>query len=179
MKKAIFWDLQGTLGGEATGNIEEFEPFPFAREALETAKQAGFSNIIITNQSRIGKGEMTMETYRKHEERILGLFGALIDEMLCCPHTNADGCSCKKPKPGLVHKCAEKYGLDLKQCWVVGDMGKNEIVLAKNARCRGALVLTGGGRGSLNEFRQTWAGYEADCIAENALEAIRDIVSKH
>ena len=117
MKKAIFWDLQGTLGGEATGKIEEFEPFDFTLRALSMAREAGFLNIIVTNQSRIGRGEMTLETYKAHEGRILGLFGGLVDEMLCCPHTGADGCDCKKPKPGLVFRCAEKYGLALEKCW--------------------------------------------------------------
>ena len=56
-------------------------------------------------------------------------------------------------------------------------MGKNEIVLAENAGCKGALVLTGGGKGSLGEFRHTWEGFEADRIAENALEAARTIAA--
>ena len=60
MKRAVFWDLQGTLGGEAAGKIEEFEPFLFAKEALLLTKEAGHRNIIVTNQSRIGKGELTM-----------------------------------------------------------------------------------------------------------------------
>lgn len=53
--KAIFWDLQGTLGGEATEYNERFAPYSFAREALQTAMENGFLNIIITNQSLIGK----------------------------------------------------------------------------------------------------------------------------
>jgi len=175
MNRAVFWDLQGTLGGDATGRIEEFEPFPFAREALLHTKEARFLNIIITNQSRIGRGEMTMETYRQHKERILRLFGPLIDEMLCCPHTGADGCECKKPKPGLVLQCEEKYGLDLAKSFVVGDMGKNEIVLAKNAGCKGVLVRTGGGEGSLGPFRHTWQGYEADMVVRDALAAALEI----
>lgn len=53
-------------------------------------------------------------------------------------------------------------------------MGKNEIIMAHNAGCKGILVLTGAGRGSLNEFRSTWSNYEADFIAENVLEAIKN-----
>ena len=56
-------------------------------------------------------------------------------------------------------------------------MGKNEIVMAHNAGCNGILVLTGCGRASLDVFRHTWANYEADIIAENALEAIKQIVN--
>lgn len=177
MNRAVFWDLQGTLGAEATGSIERFEPFPFAKEALALTRAAGYLNIVLTNQSRIGKGEMTMEQYRAQEARILRAFDGLIDEMLCCPHTSADGCGCKKPKPGLVLRCAEKYALAPEECVVVGDMGKNEIVLAKNVGCMGILVRTGAGEGSLGAFRHTWAGYEADFIAENALAAAEMIAA--
>jgi len=179
MRKALFWDLQGTLGGDAIASIEEFEPYPFSREALELAKKHGYYNIIITNQSRIGKGTLSAEAYEREAARIRRFFNAeqtLIDEFLCCPHQSSDHCECKKPKTGLMQQCVEKYNLSISECFVIGDMGKNEIVMAHNAGCKGILVLTGGGKGSLGEFRNTWAGHEADVIAENALEAVKAIV---
>ena len=57
-------------------------------------------------------------------------------------------------------------------------MGKNEIVMAYNAGCKGVLVLTGGGQGSLGEFRHTWADYKADIIADNALESVKNILEE-
>jgi len=51
-------------------------------------------------------------------------------------------------------------------------------VMAYNAGCKGVLVLTGGGKGSLGEFRHTWAEYEAHIIADNALEAVRAILKE-
>lgn len=60
MTKAIFYDLQGTLGGEATANIDSFSPYPFAKEALALAKNKGYLNIIITNQSKISKGILVL-----------------------------------------------------------------------------------------------------------------------
>ena len=119
-----------------------------------------------------------MEAYRETQKAILDFFNSeeqLIDEFLCCPHQNADHCNCKKPKIGLIEYCVEKYGLSIEDCFVIGDMGKNEIVMAHNAGCKGVLVLTGGGRASLGEFRHTWANHDADLIAENALEAVRII----
>ena len=181
MNKALFWDLQGTLGGDAVASLETFEPYSFSKEALTLAKNHGFKNIVITNQSKIGKGILPRETYDKEAARILDNFnsdGFLLDEFLCCPHTNEDNCNCKKPKIGLMELCREKYDLDIKKCFVIGDMGKNEIVMAHNAGCKGVLVLTGGGRKSLGEFRYTWAEHEADIIAENALEAVKMILHK-
>ncbi len=181
MNKALFWDLQGTLGGDAVASINTFEPYPFSKEALSLAKNNGYKNIIITNQSKIGKGILSAEVYDREANRILSFFnsdGILIDEFLCCPHTSEDNCDCKKPKPRLMWQCAKKYDLDIQKCFVIGDMGKNEIVMAHNAGCKGVLVLTGGGKRSLGEFRHTWADHEADIIAENALEAVKVIV-KH
>lgn len=174
MNKAIFWDLQGTLGGEAIGSIEQFKPYSFSRAALKLAKDHGFLNIIITNQSRIGKGLLSWQSYRVEETRIIAHFNTdelLIHDFLCCPHQEGDNCQCKKPKIGFILNCAEKYTLDIRKCYVVGDIGKNEIIMARNAGCKGILVLTGGGKDSLGTFRDTWANYNADLICDNAYDA--------
>jgi len=179
--KAIFWDLQGTLGGDAVASIELFEPYSFSKEALKLAKTDGYRNIVITNQSRIGKGQLPLEAYNKEEKRILNTFNSeeiLIDEIMCCPHQNKDNCNCKKPKTGLIDIAVKKYDLDVKSCFVIGDMGKNEIIMAHNAGCKGVLVLTGGGKRSLGEFRHTWSDHKADIIADNALEAVMAILKE-
>ena len=180
MDKAIFWDLQGTLGGDAVASIELFEPYSFAKDALKLAKDNGYRNIVITNQSRISKSTLLAEAYERESQRIIGYFNAdemLLEEILCCPHQSKDECNCKKPKTGLIQYSIQKYDLDIRHCFVVGDMGKNEIVMAHNAGCKGVLVLTGGGKDSLGIFRDTWGNYEADIIADNALEAVRKIIA--
>ncbi len=176
MNKAIFWDLQGTLGGDVNGDICTFTPYPCAREALQLAKDGGYHNIILTNQSRIGKGLLSMAAYRETEKRILDMFGGLVVEMHCCPHTEADGCTCKKPKTGMIDDCVSGDNLDISRCWVIGDMGKNEMVMAKRAGCGGILVLTGGGRDSLGKFRNTWADVTPDYVAADALAAVHWIL---
>lgn len=178
MNRAIFWDLQGTLGGDAVGSIENFIPYPFSKEALLLSKSKGYLNIIITNQSNIGKGTLSLESYQRESKRILDYFNsdeALIEEFLCCPHQNQDNCNCKKPKTGLMLQCLEKYNIDISKSYVIGDMGKNEIIMAHNAGCKGILVLTGGGKDSLGKFRETWADHTADIIADNVLEAIKQL----
>ena len=178
MSKAIFWDLQGTLGGDATADIDTFVPYNFSKPALHLSKHNGYLNIVITNQSKISKGFVSLEAYEKTKASILGYFNSkeqLIDDFLCCPHQHSDNCNCKKPKTGLIELCIEKYGLNIDDCFVIGDMGKNEIVMAHNAGCKGILVLTGGGRASLGEFRHTWATHDADLIADDAFDAIKMI----
>lgn len=63
MSKAIFWDLQGTLGGDATADIDTFISYTFSKPALHLSKQNGYLNIVITNQSKIGKGLVSLEAY--------------------------------------------------------------------------------------------------------------------
>lgn len=179
MSKAIFWDLQGTLGGEATADIATFEPYTFSKSALRLSKKNGYLNIVITNQSKLSKGLVSMESYEETKTSILDYFNSkerLIDDFLCCPHQSSDHCSCKKPKTGLIEQCIDKYHLTVADCYVIGDMGKNEIIMAHNAGCKGILVLTGGGNASLREFRHIWAGYEADFIADNAYEAVKALL---
>ena len=180
MTKAIFWDLQGTLGGDAIGSIENFIPYSFSKDALLLSKNNGYLNIIITNQSNIGKGTLSFDVYQQHAKRIADFFnsdGRLIDEFLCCPHQSSDNCTCKKPKIGLIIQSAGKYGIDISKSYVIGDMGKNEIIMAHNAGCKGVLVLTGGGKDSLSKFRHTWNEHTADIVANNVLEAIKEITS--
>ena len=116
MSKALFWDLQGTLGGDAVASLELFEPFSFSKDALKLAKDNGYKNIVITNQSRIGKGTLSVEAYNQTIVEILNYFNSdevLIDEILCCPHQNSDNCECKKPKTGLIQLCVKKYNLNI------------------------------------------------------------------
>lgn len=65
MGKALFWDLQGTLGGDAVASIELFEPYSFSKEALKLARDNGYNNIVITNQSRIGKELFLLKSMTK------------------------------------------------------------------------------------------------------------------
>lgn len=107
----------------------------------------------------------------------LGEIGAYVDGVYCCAHTKEDNCKCKKPLTGLVEKVAKELNIDLKNSFVVGYMGMSDIILARNIGAKGILVLTGTGKGSLEDFRHTWKDYEVDYISENVLEAVKWIVN--
>jgi histidinol-phosphate phosphatase family protein len=136
--------------------------------------------IIVTDQSHIHKEGLDMACFYDGIDQLkrdLSLVGAKLDEVYCCPHTRQEHCPCKKPQTFFIDKAAQKYDLDVTHSFVVGDMGMNDIVMAKNAGAKGVLVLTGVGRGSLTEYRYTWEQYEADYVAENILDAVHWILS--
>jgi D-glycero-D-manno-heptose 1,7-bisphosphate phosphatase len=173
-RRGVFLDLQGTLGGDGLGDIQDFTFYACAIPALRLFNQFGLSIIVVTNQSHIEKGLLT---YQQYEERVkelqgeLGTAGAGIDAIYCCPHRTPDICTCQKPKLGMLHQAQQEFGMALSECFVVGDMGSSDMLMAHTAGCKSILVLTGVGESSLNEFRHTWAAVEPDFIATDVLQA--------
>ena len=179
MRPAAFIDFQGTLGGEGTGNIKSFKFYTFSIEAIKMLNSHNILDIGITNQSHISKGIITMDDYNeklKELEDELALKDAYFNAVYCCPHSHADGCQCKKPLTGMVDTAMKDYEIDIKHSYVIGDMGMTDMILAKNIGAKGILVLTGVGKGSLNEYRHTWCETEAAFIAENILDAVKWLI---
>ena len=175
---AVFLDLQGTLGGDGLGDIREFAFYPRAVPALRLLGENGFRSIVVTNQSRIGKGVFS---YDQYEARVAELRWELTDAetrwdaIYCCPHRSIDDCACQKPKLGMLNAARQEFDLTLSDCYVVGDMG-SDIVMAQAAGCQGILVRTGAGESSLAGYRHTWASVESDFVADDVLKAVRWII---
>lgn len=62
-----------------------------------------------------------------------------IDEVKTCFHDDIDGCSCRKPKIGLIKSLKKKYNLNLDKCFVVGDRWR-DIDCGYNAGCKTIFV---------------------------------------
>jgi D,D-heptose 1,7-bisphosphate phosphatase len=136
-QKAIFLDRDGTLN-KIRGFInkpEDFELLNGVPEAICKINQSGFLAIVITNQPVIARGECSVEeldTIHQKMETDLGKKGSFIDDLFFCPHHPDRGfpderleykidCDCRKPKPGMILRAAEKYNIDLACSYMVGD----------------------------------------------------------
>jgi len=178
---SAFIDLQGTLGGDPLGHVGDFEFYPFSVETIKLLNKNGILAIVLTNQSRIAKGEITMEEYDQKIMHIKGYLkkqGAYIDQVYCCPHSREDKCECKKPLSGMAKVAEREFNIDLQKSYVIGDMGMSDMLLANAIGAKGVLVLTGVGQGSLNEFRHTWKDVEPAHVADNVLEAVKWIIDE-
>lgn len=174
-KSAVFLDLQGTLGGSGVDDISTFVFYPFSATAIKELNKRGIPAIVLTNQSNIARGIITQCEFDDKIDALkkeLACDGAFLDGVYCCPHVREDNCSCKKPLTGLIDKASIEHCIYPNASYVVGDMGMNDIVLARNVGAKGILVLTGAGQGSMSEYRHTWKDYEADYIAANVHDAI-------
>lgn len=170
--QAVFLDRDCTLGG--TGNFvhpRDFMLYPWTMEALDLLRRSGCKLFAFTIQHRIAGGEAT-EAEFEAQFRAYGLDGTYL-----CPHSAEDGCSCRKPAPGLLHRAAAEHGLDLTQCAVIGDSGATDMLAAAAVGAVKILVRTGWGEGSLEAYRHTWADVEPDYIATDLLDAARWLLS--
>ena len=181
MNKAVLLDLQGTLGGSGLDDIRTFSFYPFSIPAIKIFNEMGYLVIIITNQSRISKGEFTYSFFEDRMEELkqkVSQYGGKIDGAYCCPHAREDKCDCSKPLPGMVFRAKKDFKLKLSKCYMIGDSGGWDIVLAHRVGVKSILVKTGLGESSLTDYKYLWKNIEADYIAENILEAANWIKQK-
>ncbi len=122
-------------------------PVPGALEAIARLNHAGWHTVVATNQSGLARGLFDMATLNAIHERMnreLAMVGGRIDAVFFCPHGPDEGCACRKPQSGLFSMIGERYGVDLRETYVVGDsMGDLEAGAAVG--CAPHLVLTGKG----------------------------------
>ena len=179
-RKAVFMDLQGTLGGDGLGDILDFTFFPFAVLAIKLLNDADLLTIAITNQTHILRGDFTYDEFEARIgelKRELAEYGAKLDGVYCCPHVPEDNCSCRKPSPGMILQAQGDFDLDLYGCYLIGDRGDADMVMARAVGCKSVLVRTGLGEGSLGQYRDWWADIEPDFVAQDVLDAAKWILA--
>lgn len=156
MKKLIILDRDGVINHDSSEYIkspDEWLPIAGSLEAIAHLNRAGYHVVIATNQSGIARGYYDLETLdRIHEKLVdeLAQVGGYVDEIFFCPHHPEDKCNCRKPKPGLFYQIQEKYKIDLKNVFFIGD-SLSDMQVAREVGCRPILVLTGKGVKTLAE----------------------------
>ncbi|PZF59680.1 haloacid dehalogenase [Curtobacterium sp. MCSS17_008] len=140
--RGLLFDRDDTLVIDVPYNADprRVVPVPGAHRAVERARAAGLRVGVVTNQSAIAKGLATREQVDATNARVDELVGPF-DVWCVCPHEAADGCSCRKPRPGMVLDAAERLGLDPAELVVVGDIGA-DVGAAVAAGAQGILVPT-------------------------------------
>jgi D-glycero-D-manno-heptose 1,7-bisphosphate phosphatase len=124
---------------------EEWEPLPGVLEAVARLNHAGWHVVVATNQSGIGRGMIDMASVNAIHARMNQLLleqGGRLDAVFFCPHTPEDGCTCRKPLPGMMRDIAHRYGVDLKHVPMAVDTLR-DLQAAQAAGCEPHLVLTG------------------------------------
>jgi D-glycero-D-manno-heptose 1,7-bisphosphate phosphatase len=86
-----------------------------------------------------------------------------VDDILSCPHDDADGCACRKPKPGLILDGAARHGLDPLRSFMVGDRWR-DIDAGHAAGCRTVWIDNG--------YRERGPSFHPDATVRSIAEAL-------
>lgn len=143
MNKAVFLDRDGTLIEESPGyrkNPDEVKIFPGVKEAIASLRKQDYKIILVTNQSGISKGIITISDVVKVCLEIENHIGEF-DRIYICPHTPEKNCVCRKPKPGMLYVGCYKLEIDPSKSYMIGDRD-TDIIAASYLGIKG--ILTNG-----------------------------------
>ncbi len=182
MRPAVFLDRDGVINENRPGYVKnwaEVRILPGALAALRALARLDRPIVVISNQSAIGRGLTTAEAVDDIHERLareVETAGGRIDAFYYCPHTPDEGCSCRKPAPGLLLQAAQELDLDLARSYLVGD-AVGDIQAALAVGCSPILVKTGLGQAALRAMPDELL---ARChVAEDLADAVRWIAGQN
>ena len=173
----VILDRDGVINKEGSDYIKKWDEFHFlpgALEALALLHGKGVRTLVATNQSCVGRGIVSSadleEIHRNMLDRISEA-GGYIEKVYVCPCRPEDGCSCRKPLPGMLEEASRDFDLDLKTCFFVGD-AESDLLAGHRASCRTVLVLTGKGQDTMKRIQKGEVA-EPDLVAEDLLGAVK------
>lgn len=194
--KAIFLDRDGTILKEIKGTegtpaslgylttTDEAELIEGSAEAIALARKLGYKIIVITNQSAIARGWLTIEQLQAINEKMYDLLAdkdpdAVIDDLFYSPF-HMDGViekfkkesDTRKPETGLIIKAKEKHNIDLSRSYMIGD-AYTDMQCGVKAGIKTILVMTGYGKKAYKKCLDE--KLKIDFIADNLFEAVKFI----
>src|SRR5688572_25373460 len=127
MRQAVFLDRDGVLNQAVVVDGRPYPPrlagdvrlLDGVVEACAQLRDAGWLLVVVTNQPDVSRGTTSLADVEAIHTVITERVE--VDGVLICPHDDSDGCTCRKPAPGLLHEAAQRLGISLKDSVMVGD----------------------------------------------------------
>lgn len=162
--RAVLFDRDGTLVVDVpyNGDPSRVTPMPGAKAVLDALRADGIATGVISNQSGIARGLITAANVAAVNARVEELLGPF-DVWEVCPHSEQDGCDCRKPAPGMVQSACRKLGIQESEAALIGDIGA-DVLAAEAAGATGVLVPT--------PVTRAEEVAEAQFVARNLAEAV-------
>ena len=144
-RRAIFFDRDGVLSVpiERDGRtfaplkLADFKVYPEAVEALRVSRQAGFLNIVVTNQPDVASGKITQSEVEMMHDVLRATLA--IDDVEVSFDASGSDARRRKPNPGMLLDSAEKWNVSLEASFVIGDRWV-DMQAARRAGCRAVFV---------------------------------------
>lgn len=144
-QRAVFLDRDGVLNAVEVRNgvshppdsLETFRLLPGVPDALHKLKAAGYQLVVVTNQPDVARGAQTQAEVERIHAHLRETLPVL--DIMVCYHDTPDGCSCRKPLPGMLLAAAERWNLDTANSYMIGDRW-SDIVAGQAAGCCSVLI---------------------------------------
>ena len=177
-RRAVFLDRDGVINRAVVrdgkpyppDSVAELEILPGVPEALAALRDAGFLIVVVTNQPDVATGKQRREVVEAMHALLARELA--LDEIKVCYHASADGCACRKPKPGMLLEAAAEHGIDLGSSYVVGDRWR-DVAAGQAAGCRAAYFIDYGYR----EQQPAQPFVAAESLAAAARRILADVPS--
>lgn len=148
--RLVILDRDGVINEDSPAYIKsahEWQPLPGSLEAMARLSHAGYRVVIASNQSGLARGLLDMDSFAaisRKMEYALAELGGRVEGIFFCPHAPEEGCTCRKPAPGLLQQVGRRFQTGLDDVCFVGDK-LSDVQAALNAGAKPVLVRTGEG----------------------------------
>jgi D-glycero-D-manno-heptose 1,7-bisphosphate phosphatase len=176
-RRFVLVDRDGTINEERhhLADPRELVLIPGAAAALARLRDdLDMGIVVVTNQAEVGRGNLSPERLDEIHARLRSMLaseGAAVDAILVCPHAPEDGCTCRKPAPGLGRMAADRFGFDPVDAFVVGDHAR-DMGMGRAFGATTVFVRTGHGTAEEEVARPL-----ADHVAEDLAGAVAIIAT--
>lgn len=179
MLPALFLDRDGVIIENRPGYVRSWADvsiYPQALQALASIRKSSYRIVIVTNQSAVGRGLISLQTAHQINRQLLSEIeaaGGRIDGVFMCPHAPGKNCACRKPKPGLLLDAAQGLSLDLTRSVLIGDALTD--LSAGQAAGISKTILVRTGRGAVQAALPEANRLKPFPVYETLLEALADL----
>ncbi len=156
----VILDRDGVLNKEAPGgyvlSVSQWEWLPGVLEALSVLCSEGLVLSVASNQSCVGRGMIDLSGLEKVHEKMkkdASEKGVFFSGIYFCPHAPGEGCSCRKPEPGLLEQAVKRAGISREETVFIGD-SERDLRAALSAGVAAWLVRTGKGTETESALRK-------------------------
>lgn len=156
--RVLILDRDGVINEDSDAyvkSLDEWIPIPGSIEAIARFSHSGYRIVVVTNQSGIARGLLTLNDLNAIHQYLRDLVaskGGRIEMIAFCPHSPDEDCQCRKPKAGLLDEIASRMKIDLAGVPFVGD-ALSDIEAALLVRATPWLVMTGKGQRTLKSIQ--------------------------
>lgn len=132
-RPAVFFDRDGTIHVDKVETTLEkgLELFKDTKDVVKYFHDKGYLIVIITNQSGIAKGHITLKEMHDFNTSLRKTI-KYVDAIYYCPHKKEDNCNCMKPKTGMFDRAVMELNIDITKSYMIGDQ-IHDIDAALNA----------------------------------------------